>query len=420
MAADRRSARHVLPRLAGAALAAGLVSCGARTGLDAPDVGAMVMVDAARPPAPVRCIEVPRGADSVLAEIGIPASLRVVDVMLLIDSSASMFDEIDSVRDGLRDRVLPEVRALIPDAAFGVAFFGEFPVSPHGSQAGLLPYTLRTPITDDVGRVEAALDNNPRWGNDDTPEAAIEGVYQVATGAGVSPWVAPSVGCATGGVGGACFRRDAFRVIVVVTDAPMHNGPPGVPPIDNYAFVGPHTYAETISALRAIDTLVIGLGASDLGRFRAIDHLRVLAADSGAVASDGTPLAFDIGDGGERTSDGVVDAIARLAATVPLDVDAIVEDRESDGIDARTLVRRVRAHHAVPAAAVGSLDGSTFRQVIPGTQLTFELEIDASALPPIDARREIPARVVFRESGRSRIGTEDVIIVVPGRDGVGC
>jgi hypothetical protein len=415
---------RALALLSGALALAPLVGCGAKTGLDAPDAQVDSGTDAGPPPPPPPlCIEVPPEVPRVTVDLEIPASLRVVDVMFLIDSTASMQDEIDAVRRGLRDVVVPGVRGLIPDAAFGVALFGEFPVPPHaraGDDVG--PFLLRAPITTDVIRVEAALDGTPVWGNLDDPEAAIEGLFQVATGAGLLPFIEPSVGCPRGGVGGACFRTDAFRVVMLVTDAPMHNGPPGVAPVSNYTRVvpAPATYAQAVEAARAAELFVIGLGASDLGRPSPRAHLLALARDTGSVDASGAPLVFDIGSRGDRIGSGIVDAVRRLAEDVPLDIDAVVEDVAGDAVDARDVIRGIRAERADPPGGVTRIEGSRFLGVRPGTLLTFALEVDVSALPPSTERREFPARVICRESGRSRIEVRDIVVVVPGEDGLGC
>lgn len=401
-----------------------LFGCGAKTGLDVPDAQVDAGQDAGPPPPPPPlCIDVPPEAPRVTVDLEIPASLRVVDIMFLIDSTASMQDEIDSVRSRLRDRVVPGVRALIPDAAFGVALFGEFPVSPHareGDDVG--PYLLRTTITTDLVRIETALDRTPVWGNLDDPEAAIEGLFQVATGEGLPPFIPGTLGCPSGGFGGACFRSDAFRIVMLVTDAPMHNGPPGVEPVSNYTRVrpAPHTYAETVDAARAADLFVIGLAASDPGRPVARDHLLALTRDTRSVDGSGAPIVFDIGGRGDRIGDNIVDAVRRVAEEVPLDVDATVEDAPGDAVDALDVIRGIRARSADPPSGVERIEGSSFLGVRPGTLLTFELEVDASELPPSSERREFPARVIFRDSGRSRLEVRDIVIVVPGDDGVGC
>jgi hypothetical protein len=405
-----------------------IAACGARTGLDTPDAnvdgGRDTGVDAnvdgghdAGPP--IRCVEVPPMGGPVSAAFSIPATLQIVDVMFLIDATGSMRDEIENVRAGLRDRVVPGVTAAIPDAAFGLAFFGEFPVMPHARPtSGVRPYELRAPITTDVERLTAAFEGIPNWGNLDDPEADIEGLFQVATGAGLAPWIDPSFGCPSGGAGGACFRSDAFRTVLLVTDAPMHNGPPSVPPVSNYTFTpSPHQYMETVTALRDIDVTVIGLGATDPGRPSPMPDLMALVAD---VDTHHSPLVFDIGNAGDRIGADIVMALETLADSVPLDVSAEVDDVPGDAFDARTIVVAVRAVSADPMANVTGMSGATFTGVVPGTQLTYAIDVDGSRLPPSTMRREIRGRVVFRDAGRSRVGSEDVSFVIPGSDGHGC
>lgn len=402
------------------------VACGAKTGLDIPDASRDASrdtgVDAARPFVPPICIEVPPDDLRAVLMLEIPATLRVVDVMFLLDSSASMQDEIDQVRGRLRDVVVPGIRDIIPDAAFAVAIFGEFPVMPHareGDDTG--PFRMRTTMTTDVGRIEVALDETPVWGNLDDPEASIEGLYQVATGEGLSPWIMAGLGCAGGGVGGGCFRDDAFRIVMLATDAPMHNGPPTTAPLAPYSFMPrPHTYAQTLEAVEAADLFVIGLGAEDRGRPSPFPHLNALTRDTGSLDASGAPLIFDIGARGDAIGTEIVNAVRRVADDVPLDVDAVAEDRPGDAVDALDVIRGVRAVSADPPGGVVAIEPSRFVGVRPATLLTFALEIDITGLPPSTERRDFAARVIFRASGRSRIEVRDIVVVVPGDDGTGC
>lgn len=402
-----------------------LAGCGSKTGLTTPefDAGSDAGVDAGPPPRP--CVVAPIDAGEVTAELDVPASLAVIDLLFLIDSTGSMRDEIDAVRSRLRGRVVPGVRAAIPDAAFGVALFGEFPVSPHGG-SDVRPYELRSPITTDVTRVEAALDETPVWANRDDPEAAIEGLFQVATGLGYGDPATPgfipaSTGCPRGGFGGVCFRDDALPIVMLITDAPMHNGPPGVEPDDPYEFSPPPaTYAETIEAVTRLDILIVPLAAQDPGRGGPIPHLRQLARDTNSFDASGEPLLFDIGGRGDRIGDEIVGAVQFIASEVPLDVDAIVEDVPGDAVDAGEVLRGVRALSADPPENVERIEGQTFFGVVPGTRLTFGVVVDASGLEPSPERRVFPARIFFRASGRSRLEVRELDIVVPGDDGIGC
>ncbi len=79
-----------------------------------------------------------------------------------------MSDEIDNVRNRLSDVVVPGVRAAIPDAAFGLALLGEFPVEPFGPPT-VRPYELRAPVTRDVVRVEGGLEATRRGATSTIP-----------------------------------------------------------------------------------------------------------------------------------------------------------------------------------------------------------------------------------------------------------
>lgn len=399
-------------------LAACAVGCGAKTGLTEPDAAVDAFVPELDAGVPATCIEVPPDAGVVRAELTVPVSLAVVDVFFLIDATASMVDEIDNVRTGLRSRVVPGVRAAIPDAAFGVSFVGEFPVEPFGPR-DVQPYDLRSPVTTDVLTVEGALEDVPSWGNFDDPEAQVEGLYQIATGRGLEGFIPPSLGCPSGGSGGVCFRRDSLPVVVLITDAPFHNGPGGSEPYTGIT-PPPHTFDEAVEALGALGIFVVGLGATDPGRPSSLPDLRAVAAATSTVDEAGDPLVFDIGSRGDEVDDGIVSAIERLAGGLPLDVDAIVEDVPGDSVDATDLVVAVRPLAADPPSGVERIGERRFEGVVPGTRVVFEIEVDVSSLPPSESTRRIAARIIFRAFGRSRIGRQDVVIVIPGEDGGSC
>lgn len=386
-APERRVSRASFGRAGLLAICSTLLACGAKTGLPRPDaeIGSDAGVDAsidAGVDAGARCIPIPPGSDEIEVELELPIELRRVDVLFLLDATASMEDEIEEVRDGIRDVVIPGVLAAIPDPAFGVALTGEFPVLPHGP-VGILPYDLRLPMTEDLVRVESALTTVPSWGNEDEPESQIEGLYQVATGEGISPWVPAASGCPMGGRGGVCFRRDALPVVVMITDAPMNEGPPGIEPESHYGFPGPHTYARALEASRALGIVVIGLGARDRGMLSPLAHLRQLAIDTGAVDARG-PLVIDIGPRGV-VDEVVVRAIERLAAGLPVDVVARLDDAPGDLVDARPLAREITPLAVVPVTA-GRIDTDRFVSVRPGATVRVRVAVDVEATRALEPR----------------------------------
>ena len=65
------------------------------------------------------------------------------------------------------------------------------------------------------------------------------------------------------------------------------------------------------------------------------------------------------------------------------------------------------------------LDATTFYGVVPGTRLTFALDLQ-TRLPRMATAQRFPARVQFFGDGRANLGSQDIVIVIPGLDGSGC
>ncbi len=165
--------------------------------------------------------------------------IRRADVLFLVDTTGSMGGEINNLQSSLAGLV-GTIRGIIPDTAFGVARFDDFPINPYGqspcSGERDYPFELEQRVTTDVAAITAgvgALDMPLHCGNDG-PESNIEALYQAATGDGFrssggatwTPRFDPSAGFdATRGhgmIGGAGFRMDALPIIIMATDNTFH------------------------------------------------------------------------------------------------------------------------------------------------------------------------------------------------------
>jgi predicted small lipoprotein YifL len=417
---DRTLVRGLMLTLSMAVLAVG---CGAKTGLELPDADAATDAGPDAGPdaaldAGVPCVEVPFDGGVIEVPLDIEAELARADVLFLIDTTASMSEEIDQVRNGLRDEIAPGIADAIPDSALGVASFGDFPEGMCG-EAGDLPFSLVLPVTTELNLVQAAVDSLDLGNGLDRPESQVEALYQVATGEGIGSYVPPSFGCPSGGVGYPCFRPDALPVVLLFTDAPFHSGPGGTNPYRCGVTPPPHTYPEAVDALSALSIRVMGLySGSGEGR----GDLLAIARDTGAV--EGTsPLVFDIGMRGERLSSSVVAAIRTLADVIEFDVDTVLEDPDlTDDVDPRDFVEAVVPVRADPMDRIRGIDeeNGTFLGVRAGTRVFFELRIVAGAAVPGPDPQRFLLEIVFRGDRRTRLGSRIVEIVIPGEDGEGC
>ncbi|MGE0784578.1 MAG: vWA domain-containing protein [Sandaracinaceae bacterium] len=396
-------------------------ACGAKTGLDVPPFDAGMPDAGTDAGLDVPCVEVPLDdAGIVELPLDLEAQLARADVLFLVDTTASMNEEIEEIRQGLRDRIAPGIASAIPDSALGVATFADFPVMSCG-EALDVPFQLNREITQDLSQVQAAVDGIGRSNGVDRPEAQVEALYQVATGEGLDPFIQPSLGCPGGGFGYPCFRDGALPVVLMFTDAPFHNGPGGTNPYRcPLAPAVPHTYEQAIDRLGRLDVRVIGMYSGD-GTGRG--DLEQLATDTAATGGDGSPLVFDIGLRGERLSDSVVNAIRTFADVIEFDVDTFLVDPDpGDGVDVTQFVEAVIPVRAVPMDRIRGIDTATgtFLGVRAGTRVVFVLQIRAGVIMPGPEPQRFRLEVVFRGNGRTRLGSRIVDIVIPGTNGEGC
>lgn len=400
-----------------------LVACGTKSGIPHPqitrDAGPDATMDAGMD-ASIPCFEVPIDGGPINASLNVEAEVGRADIVFLVDVTQSMQEEIDRIRGRLRDLIVPGVREAIPDSQFAVATFADFPVMDYGS-ANDDPFTLFVPSTDDITQVQAAVDAIELGDGVDQPESQVEAVYQLATGDGIGSYVPPSVGCPGRGIGYACVRRDALPVILLFTDAPMHNGPTGAFLYDPSRLgVNPHTYAQALAAVRAIDARVIGF---DSGAGAGRPDLIAFARDTDTLDESGRPLVYDIGVTGESLGREVVAAVRTFAGSLVQDVDAIARDPVSgDGVDVLMFIEAVRPLSASPMSGIGSIDvaNGIFRDVQAGTELTFQITIRAGSVVPGPMPQRYLVEIVFRGNGRTRLASRLIEIVIPAQDGQGC
>jgi len=391
-----------------------IAGCGSKTGLDVPDV-----VVPPIPPPP--CVELPNDPlANVTVDLATEAELKRADVFFLIDTTQSMQDEIEQIRKRLRDRIAPAIYAQIPDTYFGVGTFSDFPLPDYGGPDDV-PFVMERQLTGDLADVQGAVELVRLANGSDEPEAHVEALYQVATGEGLGTYIEASLGCPAGGVGSACFRQDAFPVIMLFTDAPMHGGPSSGNPYGDDVVPRPHSYEEMLSALRRNRIRVLGLwsGPSDGTRADLVSTVR----DTGGLDSNGDPIVFNIGQGGERLDTGVADVLREYARSVIFNIGAVALDpTPDDGVDVTNFVESITPLRADPMSGVDRIDpvAGTFEGVVSGTRVTFQIALRVGSYSPGPTAQRFRLQIDFRTGGSTYIGTGLVDLVIPGLDGSGC
>ncbi|MER6800392.1 vWA domain-containing protein, partial [Amycolatopsis mediterranei] len=139
------------------------------------------------------------------------------DLVLLADTTGSMSGAITNVRTNA-GAITGDVLAAQPTAQFGVAEYKDFTDS--------VPFKVNQGITGDTAAVQAGINQWAASGGGDLPEADLNALYELASGA-------------------VTFRPDGTRIIAWFGDAPSHDPSGG------------HTLAQTIDALKAANIRVV-------------------------------------------------------------------------------------------------------------------------------------------------------------------
>jgi hypothetical protein len=208
-------------------------------------------------------------------EFAVPPKPSRLDVFFLVDTTASMGIAIQGLKEGMNHIAAEIARKTRGQACFGVGDVKDFNPTSTYSPSQTSPYFLRQPITCDLSKVAAGIDQLRPPGGDDVPEEAQTiGLTQAVSGKGLLNPPVPE-------------KQDAkfsapTRVIVLITDAGFKMEP---------AYPGFPSMAETVQTLRSYhDTKVVGvvvhtrnvLGPAIRDMTAVVGGTRTLAPPSGA------------------------------------------------------------------------------------------------------------------------------------------
>lgn len=381
-------------------------------------------------------VVLPYGGPEARDVLRFDTNIEVADVFFLVDTTGSMGGTIDNVATSLRDVIVPGIRDTIDNAWIGVGRFEDFPVGGYGSYGthsgtvpGLpaddIPFWLHSVVRDpmtEFDMIQQAVEYLRSIGiGGDGSESHVEGLYQTATGEGISPWVpaqrcevAPDFGTPRGY---PCFRPGALPIVVLISDAEMHNGPSSY---DAYSGVaGAHTVDQAVVALNEIGARVIGVAANAWGA-NAVEHMRYVARGTGTVDGSGQPLVYETT--GEVSYE-VVNAISQLAGSTPQDVSTTTQDLPDwpeylaagePEIDATGFIQSIRPVRTIPdGGLLGNMTETTFEQVVPGTAVEFEVVFFNDFVGPRETSRIYEALIIVVGNGVAHLDARHVYIVVP-------
>lgn len=172
-------------------------------------------------------IAVPGSSSTIVKAIATPTIPVKPDIIFLADTTGSMGGAIANVQSKAT-AVMQQVKAVQPDAQFGVADYKDF-------LCDAIPYRLSQRITNNSDAVVAAINTWSADGGCDWPEAQLNALHQLATNSGDVGW-----------------RTNSSRIIAWFGDAPGHDPSNGV------------SLNGAISALKAANVRVIAVDVNSL------------------------------------------------------------------------------------------------------------------------------------------------------------
>jgi hypothetical protein len=407
--------------------------------------------------------------------------IQSIDVFFAVDTTSSMGIPIGTLRAGLRDTIIPAVKkAAVKEAWFGVGAIEDFPAGGYGianykpPAVDDQPFILIQPMTADVMAAQAALEQlirpeflpaiiAPRGAGGDQPEAHLEALYQIATGAGNTvPGVVDVPAHRATGKGGVEFREGAQPIVVAISDAPAHTkGEANDTCQTNYTGAvaeAAHTRAQAVDALNAICAKVIGIATQWPDSYYkggptctpSVELTRLAQATGALVppeawdvparpaactagqcctgqagagqppdASGLCPLMFRNDNMSNGLGGQVIGGITQLARFGAFDVVATsAGDPLPMGHTTADFLRALTPHDATPPPAPPVTrpplirDGK-FTAVLPGTVVRFTIEAKNEVVMETPAPQVFHARIKIRAGGCADLDERDVIILVP-------
>ncbi len=359
--------------------------------------------------------DLPYGGPAEIDPLDISVQIRTADVYFLMDTTGSMYGEISNLQAGLTSGsyiagcgggIIGAIRCTIPDAWFGVGHHDDYPYGSFGS-SGDVVYRNYQDITASLSAAQNAVNRLPRHYGADIPESQAQALWAIATGGGLGGYLSARTGCPAGTWGYPCFRPGTIPIVILLTDAPFHNGPSGY----NYSGTPASTaasWAATVSALNARSIRVITVDSGTAER-----DARALADATGSYSSSGARYVFEIASNGTGLSAAIVNAVVDLANYNRMDISARAVDTTGTPVDERGFVDSITAVGWGPGSCRSISGGSVFVQCLPGTHVDFRIAFRNDIVMPTAVAQVFNFFIEVIGNGTFVLQRVPVRIVVP-------
>jgi hypothetical protein len=398
--------------------------------------------------------------------------IGIADIHFSMDTTGSMGEEIANLRTSLSSIIasINDPSTGVPNTAFGVSRYDDFPTGSYGTAGLDLPFLLHQRVTTNAALAQAAVGALDTHDGFDVNESGWEALYRIATGGALSwntgsiaAWD-PNVGydpLTNGLIGGVGFRAGALPIVVQITDARNHDTAPVPAPscgAEVYgADVNAHSKSTAIAALQAIGVRVIGITSDAFETsipcyYPRPDYVEAATATGARVPpaafdlggrppgcaanqcctdvngagmptdADGLcPLVFDTTAQGLGLGNQVISGIRALVNFAVLDISAIKDSVPQPNAhggttnpgDFITDIVPITLTPLPPSGVVLDGTGHIFLDVQPGTTATFDVRAANTILMPAADPQVFTLKIRVMGDGLTLLSTRQVVIIVP-------
>ena len=358
-----------------------------------------------------------------ISEHSLDLEVNQVDVAFLLDTTCSMTATANAMASEFGD-IVDELALTISDGAYGYGTFDDYNYESFGASPDL-PFILQQQVTTDQVPVQTALDATTIHNGVDSPESAVEGLFQALTGYGydqdsngildpdtdVPPFIASTDDAFSGGVpgsqdpatvgggyiGGFGFRDGSLPVLVYATDNYLRDPDAGYPVPSGASFTagGSDVVDESID----LGARLIGVGTGGAYGLTQMEDLAIATdslyeADADGIVND--PLVFTWTGSSAAFRSTIVDAIEGMLDNVTFSSVTAVVTGNSYGFT--TVIS--------PPVYTNVTVGAT------PVSLGFSVEISGSiASSTVD--QTFPLTLEIYGDGTTLLGTQDLTFTVP-------
>jgi len=339
-----------------------------------------------------------KSQEPVNRELMFSTKIEAIDVVILVDNSGSMSDEIRNLREEIESKIIDKISDTYSDNPNFVSF-----------ALASVSYTdgHGIPSTIDTSPVKNAISDFDAGGGQELHDDTL---YYVSTGEPFSSWVRPCLNgtCGEifgmkfpdeeinwkkpncegqlGEIGPLCLRKKSMPIYIMITDEPFQQCPPE-PMLQNFddcawragSPVG-HTFEEAVAVMNGIGAKFIGIDSSftDEGQLQhnAEDDFNNTSDRTGSLDKDGNNFnSHTKSPDGSGMSSQIADAIIDLTTFIDMDVTtSSMADWTCGEHSAAEFVKSSKTVKAVPPDSVDGQDDTTFFSVKQNAEVYFDVE----------------------------------------------